>query len=329
MQALQCASAMFESMQEVFSTRTPLSIWNNSRNFECSDDRDKIYGTLGLIGFNRKALPPELTPNYTLTIAEVLTKATVWMMRGNFLGIQTRDVLSQISHRSQEDIHVEGLASWVPRWFRPWQAALDAWPLSTPYYHILDGNRRIDFSVLRDGRCLVDGVLLGAIGEIVSSPAIFDWASFSTHYLAALRSLKSHDFAECFVYEVLTADPHPEDADPDEYVDFNSWVTRLECSIDPRTEAIETSPRWATAVQNACSHRSIGVTDTGIPALFPSASLRGDHIVWICGAEHPSILRLQGDDFEVIGQAFLSGMAEMYEAIAESSWEDTKLYSLI
>lgn len=331
MQALSCASAMFYNQdEEQLKFSDPFRVLHDSRDFECLDPRDKVYGSLGLFELISYVLPPGLLPDYTLSLAEVYTRVmSCALSSDDDYRFGTNKALNSISHRSQQDIHVEGLASWIPRWFRPWQSGLDAFPmrgyLGGALYSHIESYFISDTSSYP--RWHVGGFPLGQIGELSHSPVTFDWRSFYEHYPVALRSLKGHEPTDLTIFELLTAELEPSRVAPDRRESFVVWLDQFTHGIGPGFEVTETSERWTSAVQEACSCRSVGITDAGVPGLFPSMSRQSDHIVWLDRAEYPTILRPSGDYFEVIGQAFISGLREsMDEELPKSK---PRLYILI
>jgi hypothetical protein len=72
--------------------------------FEATDERDKIYALLGLL--SSKILPPQLQPNYALTVEQIFWDYAVYMLEET----KCLDILTCCSGLRP------GLPSWVPDW---------------------------------------------------------------------------------------------------------------------------------------------------------------------------------------------------------------------
>lgn len=169
-----------------------LAILNNiSRTLSCEDPRDKIYAILGLLDWSEHGgLPPELAPDYSRNPAEVLTLAASWAIRSNQWKV-TDNLLSGISHRSSEDIHLDGLPSWVPRWHRTWQSDLDPSPLRTrDARNFVESPSSVEQSiadVAASSRWIVKGSMTDVMQEVAPTREIWSWHNFAEDYVKPLQ----------------------------------------------------------------------------------------------------------------------------------------------
>ncbi|KAH7088077.1 HET domain-containing protein [Paraphoma chrysanthemicola] len=95
-------------------------IATTSVKFKSSDQRDKIYGLLGLAAENRGigGLPIALSPDYKLEVWEVYTKVVIYFLR-EYRSLSMLTMASGIwgdKARAQHTYQYPLLPSWVPNW---------------------------------------------------------------------------------------------------------------------------------------------------------------------------------------------------------------------
>lgn len=54
----------------------------------------------------------------------------------------------------------------------------------------------------------------------------------------------------------------------------------------------------------------MALTQNGFPCLVPRITTAGDIAVWITGSDHPTILRPHGNNYEVLGYAYMYGIMD-------------------
>lgn len=283
-----------------------------SRDAVCSGPRDKIFGVLGLIDWSPNGgIPTELTPDYTRTVSEVYTSAAKWVSRPSNLDVGAI-VLTQTSHRSDEDLHIDGLPSWVPRWHRSWDGEQDSRTLRE-YYRFSDnvaqngpfeGNNTFEWHVR--------GFRIDMIFEVVQkrSPGPkWSWPNFTRDYVIPLQNYlsKTRHSAEDYTRScVLTADTWMNEEGLSSLNAEN--LTKCLLSEPLFSEEIEDSETAIVSVSNACRGRIIAATTAGRPELVPFVTRENDIVVWIEGTWCPTVLRPCTGGVEVIGEAYVHGI---------------------
>ncbi|KAI0535421.1 HET domain-containing protein [Xylaria digitata] len=115
-----------QNVNTISSIRQSRTLWRldallyNSKGFCATDQRDKVYGLLGLAieSQNATQMPTAIQPNYTLEVAEVYIKAALFLLREykllSFLTCPNGilDNAPQIQHQHQP----KSLPSWAPNW---------------------------------------------------------------------------------------------------------------------------------------------------------------------------------------------------------------------
>lgn len=124
--AIICFTHICHSLRGVYAT---LML---ARNFECAGPLDKVFALLGLIDWTEfGGVPDALKPDYNTKLSRLLVSAS-------YYGACSRDtgLLRCISHIDSDDIHVDGLPSWVPRWHRHRDASREPTPLQIGRAHV-------------------------------------------------------------------------------------------------------------------------------------------------------------------------------------------------
>lgn len=164
---------------------------NDSRGLSCGDPRDKIYAVLGLLDWTEHgSLPPELAPDYSRSVTDVLTMAASWAIRSNQWEV-TNKLLRQISHRSSEDMYLDGLPSWVPRWHRNVQLEHD--PARFRERKILrfargkSSVKQGSAGLAASSRWIVNGIQIEVMQEVAMTQETWSWDNFAEDYVKPLQ----------------------------------------------------------------------------------------------------------------------------------------------
>lgn len=93
-----------------------ITLLRGGTKLSCSDDRDRIYGILGVTDER-----DQIVPDYTKTANEVYWDFAIWLLRGATLERNTRLKLEHLFAHVKHDqvLHIwthSSLPSWVPRW---------------------------------------------------------------------------------------------------------------------------------------------------------------------------------------------------------------------
>ncbi|KAF7198338.1 Heterokaryon incompatibility protein 6, OR allele [Pseudocercospora fuligena] len=321
------ASVMFDytnSPHSVYGSRLfkpdILTIMNTiSRHLSCEDLRDKVYATLGLIDWSEHCgLPPELAPDYSRGVADVLTLAASWAIRSNQWEV-TDKLLSTNSHRSSEDIHLDGLPSWVPRWHRRYDNDQDS-PLfrTREIRGLAEGQSSVELrsaDVAASSRWIVNGIRIDVLQEVALTRDILSWVNFAEDYVKPLQhfmELSGQNLDRDVAGVVLSADT---------WSDFNPLTEGnrqhlTQClneeteGVRPFAKGIDLWPDCEQAIVNACTGRAVALTKSGLLCLVPRITTAGNIVVWLSDSAYPTILRPCGDNYEVLGYAYVHGITD-------------------
>ncbi|KXS94409.1 hypothetical protein AC578_9491 [Pseudocercospora eumusae] len=293
-----------------------------SRSLSCEDLRDKIYAILGLLDWTEYGgLPPELAPDYSRSVADVLTLATSWAITSNQWRA-TDKLLGGISHRSSEDIHIDGLPSWVPRWHRHWDSRQDSTQLRLVLRELpqfLEGRSSVEQSsadVAASSRWIVDGIRIDVMQDVASTRGVWSFGNFAEGYVKPLQrflDLLGLKMDRDVSGVILSADTWWDytPLSEDNRQQLTQWLEEEVANARPFSKASSRlSLGCFRAAANACVGRAVGLTNSGLPCLVPRITSAGDIVVWISGSGYPTILRPCGHNYEVIGQAYVHGIMD-------------------
>lgn len=295
-----------------------------ARAASCSDPRDKVFAILGLLKWSGSPeIPWTLEPDYTIELKDLLVAAATLAIEEEVEdGIEK--ILSEVGHRSNEDIHLDGLPSWVPRWQRSWDIEEDAsrmvfqnglalqydmgW-LPRQTLQVYEG----DSSSGEICRWILEGFEVDIVEDVhQASQPTFEWRNFAADYLIPLKSMFGDlGRKNCMgdVSELLTFE-RGADLDGISSEHMREIVAHLETllRLGPGKEWEDRHFEVETAIIAACKRRTVGKTKEGRPALLPFVAAAGDIVVQLLEVSTPMILRRVGDGYEVIGQAYVHGI---------------------
>lgn len=291
---------------------------DNSRDSLCTDPRDKVYAIVGLMDWPEHGLPDELRPDYSRSVTDVLSLAGSWAINSNLHHVTDR-LLRHVLHRSNEDLHLDGLPSWIPRWHRSGDQDIDGRAFRRlTAYKLTHNNSQVVTPKMCSGskyQWVVEGICIGPLVNIVLGiPTKFSLSYFAEHYVGPLRGLVhgcyDHKTIDVVEAQVLTAsrwaDRGPLDIHHIQVL--HQWIEKNMRSESPFSTWPEEDFACGQAVLIACQSRTVAKTATGNPALVPRISLPGDVVVWINRSDYPTVLRPCGENYEVIGQAYIHGI---------------------
>ncbi|PIA94483.1 hypothetical protein CB0940_08553 [Cercospora beticola] len=340
--------ATLDDRRNIMSSGEPLGILVlNIRGSSTSDERDRVFGLLGLAA-KKRPLPELIRPDYTKSLAEVMRDATRYFISVEaLLGFF---VVPCISHRRREDVTDPDWPSWVPRIHRTDQsrdpAALPAYSMNTTSEAVIS----CDANVLR-----LKGYEVGVVG--FTSDILFESGLGATNTQQALSSI--HKFVDITnssntaLRRTLLADVNfaLERCSEASYADYDTLLAYLfqsqtqafnpqDISLSSLGEVDANSQdagmrisRFLIAMARACKDRKFARTWRGHYALVPKVCEPRDVIVMIPGCRTPVVLgQLWSEDdeerqlgFVMLGECYLDGhmWPEDIERVKNS---DRKLY---
>lgn len=340
--------AELDDRRDILSSGEPLSILVlNIRGSSTSDERDRVFGMLGLAKKNFP-LPELIRPDYTKSLAEVMRDATRYFISDeDLLGFY---VVFFISHRRREDVTSPDWPSWVPHIHRSDQSRDPAPLLSYPNKTTSEAVISCDANVLK-----LKAYEVGVIG--FTSDILFESGLEGINTQQALLSI--HKFVDITnssntaLRRTLLADVNflLERCYEASYADYDTFLAFLiegqNRDFNPQDIKISGHgkvnahsqhagmkiSRFLLAMIRACKYRKFARTWRGHYALVPKVCEPRDVIVMIPGCRTPVVLgQLWSEEDEdrrlglvMLGECYLDGhmWPEDVERVKNS---DRKLY---
>ncbi|KAH8745951.1 heterokaryon incompatibility protein-domain-containing protein [Hyaloscypha finlandica] len=299
-----------------------------------SDDRDSIYGFLGLMGqnFQRK-----IKPDYKLSTPEVYLDAAIQLaLCSNSL------ICLSLTKYSAKNVR------WLPTWVPSWQ------PLGTLEAQVWDrrvrnligheifsacGENTLEFQVV-DGRILkVSGVKLDHVlsdGIAGCSEALFGTEQISAmqqewRYLCGINMHNRSNYvaggkATNAFWRTLVNDKHVKEdfitrrrCQKEDCKNYRTWVDELGDSDTPYWKSVH-AQNYHSNFTEACLGRRFFVTKKGYFGIGPAELEEGDEIYILAGGKFPLVLRpspeSQPNTFELVGDCYVHGVMDG-EAVTE------------
>jgi hypothetical protein len=304
------------------------------RQCDNSDDRDSIYGFLGLMGQNFRR---KIKPDYKLSTAEVYQDAAIQLaLCSNSL------IFLSLSRYSAKNVR------WLPTWVPSWQplGTLEAleWDAKTgtlvgQISFSACGENTLEFQVV-DGRILkVSGVKLDHVlsegisrrSEVLSGGEEIvvmqrEWrrlCGLNMHnrpnYVAGGKATNA--FWRTLVNDMLTEEDlvSRRRCQKEDYKTYQTWVEELGDSNTPYWESVH-ARNYNSGFKSACLGRRFFVSKKGYFGVGPAELEEGDEIYILAGGSVPFVLRpspeSQPNTFELVGDCYVHGVMDG-EAVTE------------
>lgn len=290
---------------------------------KCTDPRDYIYGTLGLLTEGRRLA---ITPDYSKSFVEICQEL---MLR--YIDVHKTLVLldacgNDLAHYEQSSSSGNiKLPSWVPNW-----TSASIRPFYLRHLHRVHLVARTEY--LGDGVLRVAGLTKGVIKNIIELDT-----TTQVGLSASLRGIVPKDAADsqypgggslwdayrialcgnCFRDRTVPTDPTGSS-----YLDDGQSNAALECIIhgEKSSQSLGRSPVWPldspeyafyhTVYRCLDTHRFF-ITEDGLMGWAPKQAREGDHIAIMLGSETPTVIRPvsspETEQYEVIGPCYLQG----------------------
>lgn len=305
-----------------------------TRDFDASEPKDKIYGLLALLNDDdRKGIGP-----YYQTVEQAYRRFAALQV---YLGY-TIAMLDMAGLQKQHQPHKRELPSWVPDWTAQYRSAK---VISTirpvPYKATKSIPPRIELLGTAGSNGLkLKGLLIDRLVSVTPfadpepDTTFLDYhnrmrANFDS-WLNRPRSSRA-SFSSWLRSSRRSAYPDNEDAFArlllmdDTYTGGNAIAMSSPINTPAQTYR-ETLERWRTGVAKAggrkmnaaetfqmqaettCSKRSFAITEKGRIALVPHLAANDDVVVLIYGASVPYLVRRTGHGFLLLGDAYVHGV---------------------
>lgn len=294
----------------------------NLRGAKCTDPKDYVYGTLGLLNETRDLA---ITPDYSKSLAEIYQE--VVLAHIDFYG--SLALLDACGNDPAEYEHSSSpgnikLPSWVP----DWTSGTDAPFYLTHFRRFVHLAARAEY--LGDGILCVAGLMKGIIQDFIeldtttqlgfsaSLRGIVPKNAAVSQYPGGGSLWDAYRIALCGNYFRGRTVP----ADADCYLDDEESHAALESTIhgEEPPSSLGSAPAWPddspeTAfyfqVSSCLTTERFFITKDGLMGWTPKQAREGDHIAIMLGSETPTILRpissVETEQYEVVGPCYLQG----------------------
>jgi hypothetical protein len=317
------------------------------RRRKAYDDRDKIYG---LLGMHFKLEIDKLEPKYEMSAKQLYTEFATRHIRQT----DTLDVLNHAGYLNEGGLDVP---SYVPDWTAPISqpvhtALVSRETVRLAFYNATQG-RPAQFKVLGDGGISLKGVIVDKIAVVGSVHGtdtnslafICECLQIRARRLAGHESRAQSERGTTDIdvlKQELTKTPRNDSdeqlwrtvsgnirvtveeqlpkirkSEPKEdMADYLSWRTWITEEQPPGLPPSKGAAAFQQAVQVNTVARKFVVTDNGLIALAPSTSSNGDVIALLYGGKTPFVLRPKGrstnmeNGYELIGDTYIDGIMQ-------------------
>lgn len=327
-----------------------------SVKFKSTDQRDKVYGLLGMAEevYGTEGLPDALIPNYHLNVWEVYTRVVLYFLQ-NYRTLPSLAVASGIwgdISRAQHTHQYEKLPSWVPDWSDCCVSNSEHTKgLSWLYYSTTGEATRFGFPEHSDASAGLPATILdsekdsvlrlkGLIADAVVSVVPYNEQSLDTEQDSILRAWKmtvrlfeGRNATECITafINASTAEQHCLSGKSAEQIqkDGSAYLLEVLATDDQdvlgalAATSIGGNPvSYLSLARNFCHNRSFVATSNGRIGISPLGTQLGDLVAIIFGGGVPYMIRKHSDNFLFVGESYIYGLMSG-EAVQE--WRGGKL----
>jgi hypothetical protein len=333
-----------------------------SVKFKSTDQRDKVYGLLGLAAETQSAegVPNALLPDYKLSVWEVYNKVVLYFLQ-EYKTLPTLALASGIwgdKAREQHTHQYENLPTWVPNWsdccvsnsehtkglsWLFYSTTGDATTYGFPKYSKASGDlsARVlesdDKTVLRIKGLVVDTVV-GVVPYDEENQATEQYSILKAWriYVQSLPEKKIIDCIKAFV-NVSTAEQHGMSGRSEEQIHKDGAAYILQgLATNPQPEMDDDKVQEELAAISAGGHpasyfslarnfshnRSFVITATGCIGITPLGTQEEDTIAVIFGGGVPYVIRKHDESFLFVGESYIYGFMS---GEAVQRWREGKL----
>ena len=299
-----------DSLSEIdYSNRRWRNVQDIIRTNQCTDPKDKVYGIYSLLPFPSEALPPVDYSKSTTKIYEEFTKAII-------LCVQSLDSLLVWDGRKT----LTGLPSWVPDFstignIRTVQSQARRMPLAATRGSPVDMRALAES---KSGQLALKCHFLATVSKVTRKwPReqasnhelihIPDWL----HLSSSLQSPSTIDLTIATLQDLLTLgdmeylDDKWSSCKQGLHNDLATVVSLRETDGGARSNAIQ---RIHHTVSYWIAGRALFTTRSGRIGVCTGSLKRDDVVALVAGCSSPLILRAQGDNFSLIGHAYVRGI---------------------
>ncbi|KAL8848583.1 MAG: hypothetical protein Q9221_006416 [Calogaya cf. arnoldii] len=286
-------------------------ILERTKDAQCSDQRDKIYGLLNLVAESQKF---GIQPDYTKTTVEVFRD----LMLTSIFEYHDLTFLSRCGLQDERG----KLPSWVPDWsvpnkysmIRAASASTNA-PAQARYN---DGDRCLIATGRHMGKIAeVQQILTHDLAGIVDASSLRITCAALARLTSWLRNQMANDTFDSqleIICRTLCCNDFSDIVEPPNKRSLDCQATLVQFRIltdlmaEPTDDFLESCAMFFAVFYDNSLGRSCVVTDEGYVGVAPNTAHQGDSIVVLLGCESPMVLRPREDAHLVIGEVYVHGL---------------------
>ena len=285
-------------------TSTLRNILNYSREYECSDDKDKIYALLGIC-----TIQLDIIPDYRKSTAQVYEET--------FLAYHAQRGTLDLLGDCQLDYNSRCMPSWVPNW------AVRKPDKRIPQYFSASGQSKAYADFESNGVLTVLGTRAGVVRNSEPlrprSRKTKDWvavmrrvAKQQAHSTSSKTSReKVGDVCATLCRDLFSDNFHPPLFGCLDFETAENFLNYLvESDSDSGPQLTSDVLKRFNKVTRLAKKRSFIVTEDDQIGIAPEETSTGDEIVVILGCKIPIVLRPTVQGYLVVGDCYLHGVMQ-------------------
>ncbi|KAM0233138.1 hypothetical protein ACHAP5_010493 [Fusarium lateritium] len=331
--------------------------------FHASDQRDKVYGLLGLAVEcqDSSAIPDELKPDYNIDVTTLYQRTAGFLLQRNgSLAMLTRARCLDGTETRKKRQHALDLPSWCPDWsdFSTYNISIStslSWIdysdssspaiFGFPKQYAASGDLMVDRiqtdqSSMDESVLQLSGFTIAEVSQVhpfdIRRPGDtevsdnFDSKIFSVLKLAvSLLTPQDMDSWQKTFIQTMTADQHSINGRSMDQglADGAAWLHRLlqrnttasSLFIEQEHKGLEVDKllegscngipeHCESLVRNFCFDRAFIITSDGRMGIAPSNVCQGDKVLVLLGGGVPYIVRVCGEYWSFVGEAYIDSL---------------------
>lgn len=280
-------------------------VLHQTRNAQCSDQRDRIYAVLNLVP---ESLRLGIQPDYNKSVFDVFWDVTI----GDF----KRGDASLLTHCELSD-GTRYMPSWIPNWSDP-KVCVRIWAPRACW------RSRLDATILDDHVLAIKGVCAARITSHFPvlpdrNPPFerdHDWLMNTIIIARAFLRLVPDDLKDEMICRTLCNNLFTDRFEPRDgaYLDFQETIAQFleltDKTIKVSSKTLESSAAYEKVVRQQARGRALIITDNGRSVgLAPQECRENDYVVVLLGCQSPLILRqIENGRHIIVGECYVQGL---------------------
>ncbi|MCJ1243113.1 hypothetical protein MMC30_000310 [Trapelia coarctata] len=297
--------------QDYSHSSTPLEVMHMFRSTECSDPRDRVYATYGIVRDSGSSTWTRTMPHYDASVQEVYIAAVDLLIKESRMGRQF-NFLGYVSHTTADRDNT------FPTWLPDWTTLYEGTPLPKHFCYSLSSLPKRVYNAgcsvfaeisISGAELSVKGYVIDTITHVASS-GLSGFLTSAQILTVNPRVYRGEKLFEIFIRSA-TADV--------EYQDHGAGVIRRGIDLEQFTQGdlendtpLATDTELLERIESSIplQGRCLCVTESGRLGLVPRATRAGDRVCVFLGGSVLYTLRLKGEKHEFVGEAYFHGLMD-------------------